>query len=288
MQKFYIATLVGFLALFSGSQVADALEGDDDTLDMIGFEDVEGLARENYEQQILEDEVARQSERTSPKLPSYSPPTGDSLPDLIARIGYLEEEMRNLSGEVTRLEHELEQVQKNNAARVVGNEKSLKGVAGQYIVRPGDVNEEYVIKVEDNDLGADEEDAAELEEADFDAAIADVSEQNLAAAKDKFMAFTTVYPESEKLNEAYFWIGEICMDENDYKGAALNYLRSYKADKEGKRSEEALLKSSTALGKLGKKEEACRNLTTLKTMEGLQEVIKAQANSEAIKLGCEG
>lgn len=293
MRKFY--TYMFTALLFTASSAAQAEEDE-------GFEQLDILNIEEMEKRImdkhLEDMTKPVAARPIPKkvakpvkpqplieseIPEYAPPTGTELPDLIARISYLEEQNRNLNGTVTRLEYEIEQLKTAPKQTAEPSEKSLERASQQYVTRPGDVNEQYVIKVEDA-AGATEE--VDSEERDFDAAVAEISAQNLPAAKDKFKSFITVNPDSERVDEAYFWLGEISMDEADYKSAALNYLKSYKADKNGKRAEEALLKSSTALGKLGKKEEACRNLTTLKAMETLQDLLREQANSEAIKLGC--
>jgi TolA-binding protein len=267
------------LAIFLFANLANAQDADDEILDVLSAQEME---RQIQSRQKIE--RIQGVEHEAPAL-EYSPPSGDSVADLIARLNYMEEEMRNLNGQIANLQHEL----KNVSTRVDESSKLITE-SEKYVARPGDVNDKYVIKVDGAEVQAGEEaeveDLAVKEEEDFNAAISKISAQNLADAKMSFSEFIANYPESEKLADSYFWLGEISMDEAQYKESALNYLKSYKADKQGKRAEEALLKSSTALGKLGKKEEACNNLTTLKNMEGLQDLIKEQATSEAIKLGC--
>jgi len=312
MRKLYICLFSAFLIIAASPALAedDFITDDYENLDVLNIEEMEKhiMDKQNMDRHIehmqdpkiarlMAKKVSKPQKPTQPSpliengLPEYSPPTGSSMPDLVARISYLEEQNRNLNGILARLEHEIEQLKTAPAK----DDKSLKAASEQYVARPGDVNAEYVIKVdgvtEDDGevgVGVDGEVGGEvdLEEQDFDAAVADISAQKLPAAKDKLKNFITVHPKSERVDEAYFWLGEISVDEADFKSAALNYLKSYKADKNGKRAEEALLKSSTALGKLGKKEEACRNLTQLRKMETLQDLLREQANSEAIKLGC--
>jgi len=243
------------------------------------------LSAQEMERQIQNrSKIERVQNVQVPEL-GHASPTGDSLADLIARLGYMEEEIRNLNGQVAELKHQLKTVNTQ-----IAETKALAVESEKYITRTGDVNDKYVIKVDGAEgeiasLEASEQDPAALEEADFNAGVAQISEQNLPAAKKKFTEFLGTYPKSDKRADTYFWLGEITMDEGEFKESALNYLKSYKEDKQGRRAEEALLKSSIALGKLGKQEEACRNLTTLKNMDGLQDLIKEQATSEASKLG---
>jgi tol-pal system protein YbgF len=260
------------LAIFLFANLAHAQDVDDEVLDVLTAQEMEKQIQARQKIEKLQG-----VENDAPAL-EYSPPSGNSVADLIARLDYMEEEMRNLNGQIANLQNELK-----NVSTKVEESSKLITESEKYVTRTGDVNDKYVIKVD----GAEaQEDPAIKEEEDFNAAVSKISSQNLDDAKKAFAEFIANYPKSEKLADAYFWLGEISMDEAQYKESALNYLKSSKADKQGKRADEAMLKSSTALGKLGKKEEACRNLSTLKNMEGLQDLIKEQANSEAIKLGC--
>ncbi len=292
MKFLYIYIVAATLITPSSSHAFDG------SLDMIGIEGIEKKIANEINQKLFEKEVNSRSfeSKHRPSAGSSSDLVGASVADLIARMTYMEEEVRKLRGEVSSLEFELEELQKNKVAATDSNQSafqngnSLEDAASQYVARPGEENAEYVIRVEDvlgEQAEADEAVESDPEEDDFNAALAEVSNQDLAAAKERFLAFTNAYPESENLNESHFWLGEIAMDEADYKSAALSYLKSYKSDKTAERGKEALLKASTALGKLGKKEEACRNLTSLQKMQNLQALLRDQASSEAVKLGCE-
>lgn len=255
-------------------------DGEDEAIGVPSYDNIE----QQIEQQQIEDFAAPPPKMHMPKENRFQVPvSGSNMADLVARMTYLEEEMRKLNGQVAQLQFELKAAKKAAIAKPKPEEKTNDS-SDKYVSRDGD-EKPYVIKVGEDDLKTEPE-VADEEKAIFDAALVQVSAQKLDDAKKQFAEFIKKFPESKNVADAYFWQGEISMDQSNYKDSALNYLKAYRADKAGKRAEESLLKSSIALGKLGKKEEACKSLTTLKTMEAAQEVIKSQATSEAIKLGC--
>lgn len=225
---------------------------------------------------------------------------GAGLAEVSARITYLEEQNRVLNGRISQLEHDLgaastkleelatrpiEAAQDKYVVRVPSDNPAQAGDLDGAAAQIGDDLANSISAGELNSAAASVDTAAAEDEL-FKVALAEIGNQNYAVAKDKFADFNAKYPNSSRKSEVFFWLGEMGGEQGDHKEAALNYLKSYKSDKKGKRAEEALLKASIELGKLDKKQEACRNLKTLMTTDGTQEMLREQAGSEAIKLGC--
>lgn len=62
---------------------------------------------------------------------------------------------------------------------------------------------------------------------------------------------------------AYYWTGEAYAAKDDYKNAAVAFLKGYKAAPKGDKASENLLRLSQSLFKLNKKKEACDMVTKI-------------------------
>lgn len=76
-------------------------------------------------------------------------------------------------------------------------------------------------------------------------------QQNYETARDAFEKFLETYPESDKADNARFWIGEIYFNEKWYEKAIVEYEEVIKQYPEGNKVRAAYLKQGIAFQKLG-------------------------------------
>ena len=122
----------------------------------------------------------------------------------------------------------------------------------------------------------------------YDLALAAYKDNKLAEAKGKFKSFIQQYPNSSLISNAYFWYGECFFKQKDYNGAAVNYLKGYKALPKGAKSSDGLLKLALSLGELKETQEACNMLAKLdkEFSTNRTAVSKKMAEDAKIKFGC--
>lgn len=97
----------------------------------------------------------------------------------------------------------------------------------------------------------------------YDLALAELKDNRLDSAEEKFAAFLTNYPGSNLQSNAYFWYGESFFRRKIFDKAAINYLKGYKDFPKGAKAADSLLKLALSLGELGRKKEACSTLEKL-------------------------
>lgn len=123
------------------------------------------------------------------------------------------------------------------------------------------------------------------EQADFDAAQADLSNGNLQAAADRFSAFVSTYPGSPLSAEAYYLRGEALEGLGQLSAAARSYLDSFSGDPSGVVAPDALFKLGTSLASLGQIEDACVTLREVANRFPASAAVP-DANAAIQELGC--
>lgn len=76
-------------------------------------------------------------------------------------------------------------------------------------------------------------------------------------AQKSLEQFIKTNPSHKLLGNAYYWLGETFYVRNDYKNAAVNFLKGYKDFPKNSKISDNLYKLGMSLNKLGKKEQAC-------------------------------
>lgn len=124
-------------------------------------------------------------------------------------------------------------------------------------------------------------------EQDYQDAYSYIKDKQYKKAQDLFKAFVENYPDSSLLGSAEFWLGETYYLSNDFKAAAVEYLKGYQASMRGSRAPDNLLKLAKSLAKLDKKKEACTTLMKLKKeFPKASNVIKKQMEEDIKTLRC--
>lgn len=100
-----------------------------------------------------------------------------------------------------------------------------------------------------------------------------VKEKNMQKARDMFEDLVTKYPNYSKLENAYYWLGQIYYKMGDYQKSMIMYGNGYKANQNGNRSIDNLFGVVECLKKMDEKDSAC------KIMENLLSEIQKNENS---------
>ncbi|WP_421704716.1 tol-pal system protein YbgF [Aliiroseovarius sp.] len=120
------------------------------------------------------------------------------------------------------------------------------------------------------------------EQADFDAAMATLSEGGFEDAAGMFARFTETYPGGALAGQAHYHRGEALEAMGEVSDAARAYLTSFSGAPDGARAPDALYKLGTSLGALGQVQEAC---VTLAEVGVRFPGSTAQADAEAARQG---
>ena len=81
--------------------------------------------------------------------------------------------------------------------------------------------------------------------------------------QEAFEVFIAKYPNHPLQGNAYYWLGELYMQQNHYRKAAIEYLNGYKVNIKSGRAIDSLIGLSMALSKLSKHNEVCSTINKL-------------------------
>lgn len=219
---------------------------------------------------------------------------------LNGRVNQIEDELRNLIGQVERLEHAMRQQESAYKQKVLDLEYRIIELEGG---DPSILFEEQ--KQNQNDQGslapppgAPQQQGGSLgalrssapvgggEQADFNAAVAAVREGRSEDARRMLQDFLSGYPGSPLAADANYWMGEAHYQDGQLQQAAQRFLDGATLNPGASMAPVSMLKLGVTLGLLGKKDAAC---STLREVRGRfpqsGEVIQSAA-AEAGRLGC--
>lgn len=98
----------------------------------------------------------------------------------------------------------------------------------------------------------------------YDLALAALKSRDFVGATQKFEEFINDYSSSSLISNAHFWYGETFYKQKIYDKSALQFLKSYMADKKGPKAHESLIRLAHSLSELGKVKESCNVITKFK------------------------
>lgn len=210
------------------------------------------------------------------------------------RFGELEEQLRQLTGQVEEARFALRQIgdrveglAADTDARLAAIEQRLTEAPAPApvadAVPPDTPPETTVVEGGDGVLGtvpAEGTDVA-LVTPPVDQPVADTYSQSIqllsqtdyASAQAGFQAIIDAHPEDPLAGNAHFWIGEIFMKQGDHQNAAVAFARGYKAFPDGNKAADSLLKLGMAFAAMGKNREACATYERL-----MRELVSAPAH----------
>ncbi len=209
---------------------------------------------------------------------------GRAVGDVIVRLDRLEEEIRELTGTVERIEFEQRRIAEEAARRFGDIEFRLTELEG------GDTSSLTPVPP----LGSAEQGGTEEAQAvsvsernDLDRAVEDVRQGRYDLAEDRLRTFLTTYPGSPLEGEARYWLGESQFTRGAFQSAARSYLAGYRSEQTGPVAARNLYRLGVTLGRLGQVNEACLTLREVRQRfpQAPEEVLE-QAGEEADALAC--
>ena len=106
-------------------------------------------------------------------------------------------------------------------------------------------------------------------------------------AEQAFGEFVLSYPNSPLMPDASFWLGESMLAQQKYNDAAKTFLNAYKAYGDSDKAPEMLLKLGQSLAGLDNKDAACATFAELPTRyPDASPAVLTKAKSEMSGLGC--
>lgn len=108
-----------------------------------------------------------------------------------------------------------------------------------------------------------------------------------ASAEAGFAAFIAAHPESKRIADANFWLGEAQYSQGKYNDAAKTFLNAYKTYGKSEKAPEMLLKLAMSLAALESRDTACATLRQVaKSYPKASRAIISKVASEQKRLSC--
>jgi tol-pal system protein YbgF len=218
-------------------------------------------------------------------IAASAPQATVSNADLYSKITQMEEQNRRLQGRIEELEHKLTKLDEKKPEQTKAAAKTeVKIIEAKPSTKP-EVKIQDVVPEQEN-LPRNPK-LSDAPNDDFEAAFSLMSEGNIPQARKSFTTFAKKYPNSSLSGEAYYWLGEMAFDEKDYNNAAINYLKGYRDYPKGSKAPENIFKLAQTLKKLGRTDEACKNLGRFSTeFKDAHTNLRNQAEDYASELRC--
>lgn len=184
------------------------------------------------------------------------------LVELVGRVGALEEENRELRGQVEDARHELSQLSQRletigaDVDYRLNNSESGAPSGKPSVEKPMSLMHLELENPEGKGNSSSPEKAYEkardlLEQGDY------------AAAEHAFASFVKTYPKDEQAGAAQYWLGVTFFAREDYEKAASTFAKGYKNYPKSSKAGDNLLKLSKTLVALDRKADACATLEQL-------------------------
>jgi tol-pal system protein YbgF len=108
-----------------------------------------------------------------------------------------------------------------------------------------------------------------------------------AAAETGFAAFIASHPDSKKIADANFWLGEAQYSQGKFNDAAKTFLNAYKTYGKSEKAPEMLLKLAMSLAALDSRDTACATLREVaKAYPKASRAIITKVATEQKRLSC--
>lgn len=124
-------------------------------------------------------------------------------------------------------------------------------------------NEEELANIDSSDkakINMDTPPTISEEEEVFNSALSLHDSGNLPDSEIKFSDFIEKYPTSSLLSNAFYWRAETKASQENWIGAANDYLESFSINPSGEYSPKTLFGLGVSLGAIGEREQACLTL----------------------------
>jgi tol-pal system protein YbgF len=279
--------------------------------------------------QTLNVQLARGATAPAPAAPRGAPgapaATGASaeysLSRLDVRVTALEEELRNMTGTIEGINHQLQQLtqrldklvgdidfrlsalEKGGPRAAAGGEPGAPAASAAPAPPPVEAGKPGTLgTLKQEDLAARPTPAPGREASaskaagvlpegtakdQYNHAFGLLRQANYDQAETAFKEFLAKHPDDPLAGNARYWLGETHYVRTEYLKAAEIFAENYKVDPKGQKAPDTLLKLAMSLGRLDKKQQACLTLDELrKRFPDTTPAIKNAAGVERKRLAC--
>ena len=183
---------------------------------------------------------------------------------MLERLDRLEQQIRELTGEVEEIAHRQRQIAEDARSRFGQIEFRLTELEGGDVSALGPPPPLGGIGAAEPTGGAQSA-VSVSEREELDKAIADVEAGRHAEGERALERFLRTYGDSPLRAEALFWLGEAQLQGSAPRDAARSFLQAYNAGLEADTAPRALYRLGVSLGRLGQTEDACLTLAEVPT-----------------------
>lgn len=242
--------------------------------------------------------------------------------DAVVRLGQVEEQMRQMQGEIERLQYQNRQLQQQldklgkesspeakatsqgdqsataSTANSAGEEGTSTGKTDMQESNRGQQSLGTLPKSSFNEPSSDEQQRTAARAASinptapakqqYDAALQLMQQGQWDSARSVFENITTRYPNDPLAPNAAYWLGETYYVSKDYQNAAATFAKNYRAyGPEAPKAPDTLLKLGMSLAANGDKDKACQIYGELdKRYPNAAAAIKQTAARERVTAKC--
>lgn len=122
----------------------------------------------------------------------------------------------------------------------------------------------------------------------YDNTLSLVKNEKYDEAVAQWKEFIEKYPDNKLTSNAYYWYGESLYALKRYDQSSIQFLRGYKKFPKGEKAPETLLKLSSSLYKINKKQEACTALIKIKKEYiKLNDIMKKKIQDQYKSFNCD-
>ncbi|MGM0423085.1 MAG: tol-pal system protein YbgF [Pseudomonadota bacterium] len=243
------------------------------------------------------------------QLPSLSGSDNDAstgVARLQSQFSQLEEQMRELTGQIEEQQHQIDQINRQLASGAAapaqpqlqtqsqsGAQSGREGSQPDYnyatpeVVNPGDDDTQPTTVIESD---TDRDEARSDIPADdlYEKAFVDIREGRYQEAEKGFRTFLNSYPDHKLAGNSQYWLAETYYVRGNYSDAAKFFAQGYQDYPESSKASDNLLKLGLSLAKLGNTEDACLSLAQLKDQFPDETgPVMRRANQEMSNLNCD-
>jgi tol-pal system protein YbgF len=214
--------------------------------------------------------------------PVAAQPQSALLRDVEARLSYLEEQVRILTGKIEELSHTLKSTQptsegvgapSSTSSSLTSQQQSKSSLTP--LLSGKQASEK---QAKDNTQNSEGMLPDGVPQQDYEKAITHLNRGEYAEAEMGFKSFISRYPKHPLVVNAHYWLGETWMAQSKYAEAAVSFAEAYQIYKQQlkkgsskdqlkqsrAKAPEALIKLAFALKGIGKIEDACATLAQVK------------------------
>lgn len=234
----------------------------------------------------------------------------ENISFLEKKIQYLEQELQSVKNSQTSRFAVQEYNEDQTTNSVVSMAEHFSSIRYELEKMNQDIKtlKAYIVKIADHihyDIELKKDDVSSSENLDSSGTTPQVINDNVIQLKYKsayrafknqefdearllFEKFIRDFPNHSLVGAAHYWLGEIYLGQKQYNKAASEYLRGYKANAQGNRAPNCLLKLATALHYSGKQQESCITLQKLgKEFPNMENEIKTASQKLALSSHCQ-